>query len=94
MRLLELRLPLKIAPHATADDGRGIGASLQLPSRETSKAIGTPFTPNSHSHWFARLALLVTAFLHTRQECLFRSCAILLALLNSIFLAPGGYYIR
>ncbi len=75
-------------PHATADDGAVLEPPFNFPLAKPRRPLYAVYA-NSHSHWFARLALLVTAFLHTRQNVSFRSCAILLALLNSIFLALG-----
>lgn len=69
-------------------DGAMLEPPIEFPLPNPRRPLYDIYT-QSHTHCFARLGLLVTAFLHTRQNVSFRSCAIILALLNSIFLAVG-----
>ena len=53
----------------------------RLPAHETY--VG------SHSKWFVRAVLLLTAFLHAKHHVTFRACAVLLFCLRLIFISLG-----
>ncbi|KDQ05579.1 hypothetical protein BOTBODRAFT_182420 [Botryobasidium botryosum FD-172 SS1] len=72
-------------PPPTSTPARPKYVPAPLPPRTKTEDLYTA----SSSYWFVRLAMLITAFLHTQYQLPFRACALLLFVLRCIFLGAG-----